>query len=70
MIGVADRNPEFARKLDESGRREGFAPRLDDMADFHAVEFLRQQFQKLSEIRFVEFLCGRELPEQGAQFVA
>ena len=35
-----------------------------------AVESLGQQFEEAAEIRFVEFLVGRELPEQGAEPVA
>ena len=40
------------------------------MAQFAAIERLRQQFEKGAEIRLIEFFSRRKLPEQGTEFVA
>ena len=62
-----DRISELAQQRNESQRLEALVAHLDDVAQAVAVESLRQQFEEGSEIGLVEFLGGRELPEQGAE---
>src|SRR3984893_18956573 len=43
---------------------------FDDMPQSEPMKILGQQFEKAAEIRFVEFLERRELPQQGPEVIA
>src|SRR6185437_5201379 len=55
---------------DKGRRAEAVVPDLDDMAQFPSVDLARQQFQEFAEIRFVELLRRRKLPQYRAEPVA
>src|SRR5207237_9374285 len=55
---------------EEFWRAKALMPHLNDVADRAAPDLLRQQFQKRREIRRVECLERRELPQEGAELAA
>src|SRR5207247_5645115 len=65
-----DRRLELPQQRDEFGYAKAVVPHLDDMTEVAAVELARQQFEKLAEIAFVEFLGRRELPEHRTEPIA
>ena len=53
-----------------AGVAEAVVAHLDNVAELQAVLLLGQQFQKRAEVRLVELLGRRELPEQRPETIA
>src|SRR5215471_2828530 len=70
MFGENHRDLELPQQVNECRDLETVVADLDHMAQRVSVESLGQQFEKTAEILVVEFLVGRELPEQGAEPLA
>jgi hypothetical protein len=70
VLGEHHRRLEFSQQRDELGHAKTVVPDLDHMAQRAPLERARQQFQKLGEIGFIEFLGRRELPQHRAEAVA
>src|SRR6185295_20260079 len=67
VLSEYDRDREVAQQRHEGRRLETVVPHFHDMAQCVPVESRRQQFEETTEIRFIEFLEWRELPEEGAE---
>jgi hypothetical protein len=62
VLGEHDRRCELAQQRDKTGHTKAVVAHLDHMAQRAPLQLARQQFEKLAEIHFIEFLGRRELP--------
>jgi len=67
VLGEHHRRLELAQQRDEVRHAETVVAHLDHMAQRAALERTRQQLEKFSKIRLVEFLGRRELPQDRAE---
>src|SRR5690348_9975200 len=70
VLGIDDSDRELAQERDELRGAEAVMAHFDDVAQLQAVRLRRQQLEKGAEVRRLELLERRELPEQRPEPVA